>query len=177
MKETSCSWSISFLEARHRGPRRCGGPRRGFGESHGRGLVDPGAMHVPPCPNEKSGKGDRKPARETADRRSEGHGSRGFHGWEQQRSFTEVQGNEDWRFGVVGRKSRQRLDCACLQHRFPTAATRPVSPHGRRCPEAKAPVKPDALQTLARAISLFPNGPVRLPPFTPEFREEPRRTW
>jgi len=65
--------------------------------------------------------------------------------------FTEFRENEDARFGVAGQKSRQRLECVCLQHRFPFAATRQASSHGSLCPEAKASVKPDALQTLARA--------------------------
>jgi hypothetical protein len=47
-------------------------------------------------------------------------------------------------------EAAKRLECACLKHRFPFAATRQPSPHGSLCPEAKAPVKPDALQTLAR---------------------------
>jgi hypothetical protein len=47
----------------------------------------------------------------------------------------------------------KRLDCACLKHRFRFAATRQVSPHGSLCPEAKAPVKPDALQTLRECRS------------------------
>jgi len=84
------------------------------------------------------------------------------------------QDNEDHRFGVAGQRSRQRLDRVCLQHRFPIAAIRPGSPRGRRCAAAKAPVKPDALQTLARAISRSPNRPVRLHPLTPEFRAEPK---
>jgi hypothetical protein len=46
------------------------------------------------------------------------------------------------------RHSRQRLDCACLKHRFLSAAARPPSSHGSLCPEAKAPVKPDALHAL-----------------------------
>jgi hypothetical protein len=29
---------------------------------------------------------------------------------------------ESW-FGVDGQKSRQRLECVCLKHRFPSAAT------------------------------------------------------
>jgi hypothetical protein len=58
------------------------------------------------------------------------------------RFFTESRENEDARFGVAGQKSRQRLECVCLQHRFPFAATRQASPHGSRYPEAKAPVKP-----------------------------------
>ena len=49
---------------------------------------------------------------------------------------TGFQENEGHRFGVAGQRSRQRLECACLQHRFP-------------------------------------NRPVRLHPFTPEFREAP----
>ena len=86
---------------------------------------------------------------------------------------TGFQENEGHRFGVAGQRSRQRLECACLQHRFPFAATRQALSQARRCPAAKAPVKPDALQTLARAIDRFPNRPVRLHPFTPEFREAP----
>jgi hypothetical protein len=55
------------------------------------------------------------------------------------------------RLGAVDQKSRQRLECVCLQHRFPFAAARHDSHHGSLCPGAKAPVKPDALHTLARA--------------------------
>jgi hypothetical protein len=88
--------------------------------------------------------------------------------------FTGFRENEAPQLGVAGQKSRQRLDCACLQHRFPLAATRPASPNGNRCPEAKAPVKPDALHTLGRAINRLSNRPARLHPFTPEFREQPR---
>ena len=65
--------------------------------------------------------------------------------------LTESRKQEDTQFGVAGQKSRQRLECACLKHRFPFAATRPASPRDSPCPKAKAPVKPDALQTLARA--------------------------
>ena len=89
------------------------------------------------------------------------------------RFFTEIRENEGPRLGVAGQKSRQRLDCACLQHRFPDAATRQAPTHNSRCPEAKAPVKPDALQTLARAIDRLPNRRARFHAFTPEFRDEP----
>jgi len=60
-----------------------------------------------------------------------------------------------------------------LKHRFPFAATRQASPHDSLCLEAKAPVKPDALQTLARAINRLPNWPARFHPFTHEFRDDP----
>ena len=84
------------------------------------------------------------------------------------------QDNEDHRFGVAGQRSRQRLDRVCLQHRLPIAATLQALSQACRCATAKAPVKPDALQTLARAISRSPNRPVRLHPLTPEFRAEPK---
>jgi hypothetical protein len=45
------------------------------------------------------------------------------------------------------------------------AGRRPGSP-------AKAPVKPDALQTLARATNHLPNRSGRFSLVTPEFREE-----
>jgi hypothetical protein len=43
---------------------------------------------------------------------------------------------------------------------------------GEHQPEAKATVKPDALQTLARATRRLPNRPACIPLLTPEFREE-----
>ena len=92
---------------------------------------------------------------------------------QQIRFFTGFREHEDPRFGVAGQKARQRLDCASLKHRFPIAATRQAAPHGSRCPEAKAPVKPDALHTLARATNRLASRPARAYPFTPEFLERP----
>jgi hypothetical protein len=59
-------------------------------------------------------------------------------------------GSEAAEHGTPSFEVAKRLECVCLKHRFPFAATRPRSPRGSLCPEAKAPVKPDALQTLAR---------------------------
>jgi len=51
-----------------------------------------------------------------------------------------------------------------LEHRFPFAATPQALPHSSLSPEAKAPVKPDALQTLARAsyYQACPLSPIHL---------------
>jgi len=87
--------------------------------------------------------------------------------------FTEFRENEDPGLEVAGQQSRQRLDCACLQHRFPFGATRQTSPYNSRCPEPKAPVKPDALHTLARATNRLASMFTRSHPVTPEFRDEP----
>ena len=80
---------------------------------------------------------------------------------------------EGRRVRVADRKSRQRLECVCLKHRFPFTATRQASPHGSQRPEAKAPVKPDALHTLARATQRLSAGSDRFRALIPRLREEP----
>ena len=60
-------------------------------------------------------------------------------------SFTACRENEGGRFGVVGRKSRQRVECVCLKHRFPFAATHQASTHRSLSPEAIAPAQAGAL--------------------------------
>jgi hypothetical protein len=88
------------------------------------------------------------------------------------RVFRELREGKGRHFGVMDRKSRQRLDCVCLSPALVGGAQLQPQIPGVHAPK-KSGGQPRALQTLARARHRLPNTSNRLQPFTTECREEP----